>query len=177
LRILAHIAAAFLLVALCGGVWRIFPFDVVAPDPALVIAVFLGASARGRVWECTVAALVIGYLGDVLGGGPRGLGAFVLGSTCLLARLATGRLLVRGSLFVAVFTFGAAVAAATLTLAARAAFGGASGPLDREVVSVVGSAFLTALIAPAIFRLGRGIDARFARTEREREALRDGFLT
>jgi hypothetical protein len=32
-------------------------------------------------------------------------------------------------------------------------------------------------VAPLVFRLGRWIDARFARTEREREALREGYLT
>jgi rod shape-determining protein MreD len=176
-RILSHIAAAFLLLVVTGGIWRVFPFDVVAPAPALVIAVFLGASVRGRVWECTIAALMIGYIDDVLSGAPRGLGAFVLGSVCLQTRVVTARLLVRGSLFISIFTFFAAVVAATLTLIARAAFGAGGAPLSLEVMSVVGGAFLTALVAPAVFRLCRGIDRRFARTEREREALRDGFLT
>ena len=177
MRVVAHILAAFLLLAVTGGIWRVFPFDVLAPDPALVVAVFLGASARGRLWECTIAALLIGYIDDVLSGAPRGLGAFVLGTIAVLMRLASARLLVRGSVFIAIICFVAAVVAAALTLAARAAFGAGGPPLELEVMSVVGSAFLTALIAPAIFRMCRAIDGRFARTEREREALREGLLT
>jgi rod shape-determining protein MreD len=176
-RVLAHIAAAFALLILIGGTWRVLPFDIIAPTPALVVAVFLGASVRGRLWESTLAALLIGYLDDVLAGAPRGLAAFVLGTTCLLTRLATARLLVRGSVFISVFTFVAAITAAALTLAVRAAFGVPGPPLELEVMNVVGSSFLTALVAPPIFRLCRGIDARFARTEREREALREGFLS
>ncbi len=177
MRILFHIGAAFLLLVVTGGLWRILPFDVVAPDLALIVAVYLGASLRGRAWECTIAALTIGYIDDVLSGTPRGLYAFVLGATCLVTRLATARLLVRGGIFTAIFVFVASVAAAALTLVARAAFGRGASPLSLEVMSIVGSAFLTALVAPAVFRLCRWIDARFARTEREREALRDGFLT
>jgi rod shape-determining protein MreD len=176
MRVLLHIVSAFLLIVLTGGVWRVLPFDVVAPDLGLVVAVYLGASLRGQAWEHTMAAMTIGYLADVVVGAPRGLGALVLGCACLLTRLGTARFLVRGSLFTGVFVFAAGIVSGSLTLLLRAAFGATGAPLSLEVMSVVGSAFLTAVLAPGVFRICRAIDGRFARTEREREALREGFL-
>ena len=38
-------------------------------------------------------------------------------------------------------------------------------------------ALLSAVLAPLVFKVCRLIDARFARTEREREAAREGYLT
>lgn len=175
MRTVTHVLCAFLLTVLVGGLWRIMPFDVLVPDLALLVALYLGACVRGQAWEATLAAVVIGYLADVVGGAPRGLGALVLGATCLLARLATARLLVRGAIFTTVFSWVGALFASALTITLRAAYGG--GDLDRDITVGLGASFLTGLLAPAVFRVCRGIDARYARTAREREALREGYLT
>ena len=42
---------------------------------------------------------------------------------------------------------------------------------------VVGDALVTALLAPLLFTVFRATDARFARTRRERETLRQGYLS
>ena len=175
MRVIAHMTAAFLLVVVVAALWRLTPFDVVTPDVALLVALYLGASVRGQAWEVTIAALCIGYLADVVGGAPRGLGAFVLGATCLLARVATARLLVRGTVFTTVFCLVGALFAAALTFGLRAGFG-ALGRLAIELPAALGSSLLTAFFAPLVFRICRWIDARFARTAREREALREGYL-
>ena len=174
MRVVAHITAAFLLVVFVAAAWRVTPFAVIIPDVALLVALYLGASVRGQAWEVTVAALVIGYLADIVGGAPRGLGAFILGTACLLARLATGRLLVRGTIFTIVFCMLGAFAAAALSFGVRALFG-ELGRLAIELPAALGSALLTAFLAPTVFRTCRWIDARFARTARERQALREGF--
>ena len=55
---------------------------------------------------------------------------------------------------------------------------GAEGaPVGSQAAVVFGSAALTGVVAPFVFRMCRAVDARFARTEREREALREGYLT
>jgi rod shape-determining protein MreD len=177
MRTVTHVLFAFALTVVAGSVWRVAPFDVAAPDLAVLVALYLGASVRGHAWEATLAALLIGYLADVVGGAPRGLGALVLGSTCLLARLATARLLVRGTIFTAVFSWLGALFASAATLLARAAYGARAGDLDRELAAALGATVLTAVLAPLVFRACRGIDARYARTAREREALREGYLT
>ena len=176
MRAATHVVAAFLLSVLAGAFWRVMPFDVVAPQVALLVALYLGASVRGQTWEATAAALAIGYLHDIVEGGPRGLAAFVLGAVCLLARLATARLLVRGTVFIMVFSWSGAVVAAVMTWIVRAA-GGGTVRLADELPAAFGATVLTALVAPVVFRVGRTIDARFARTQREREALREGYLT
>jgi hypothetical protein len=176
MRAAAHVLAAFLLIVLTGALWRVVPADVVAPQVGLLVALYLGASVRGQVWEATAAALAVGYLHDIVDGGPRGLFAFVLGAVCLLARVATARLLVRGTVFIMVFTWSGAAVAVVLTWVLRAALGGAVRVVD-ELPAALGSTVVTALAAPLVFRIGRVIDARFARTQREREALREGYLT
>jgi rod shape-determining protein MreD len=176
MRTITHVLFAFALVLVVGGLWRITPFDVVVPDVALLVGLYLGASVRGHAWEATLAALVIGYLGDVVGGAPRGTGALVVGVACVLARLATARLLVRGAAFTTVFAWIGALVAAGLSLLLRFVHG-ASGDFDRELAAALGTVLVTGLAAPVIFRACRGIDARYARTAREREALREGYLT
>jgi len=176
MRIVVHVVSAFVLTVLLGAVWRLTPFELIVPNLPLLYALFLGASSRNPIWEATLATLVIGYLADVVGGAPRGLGAFVLGTICILTRLMSTRLLFRGWLLVAILSFVAAAAAGLETLA-LCAFGGAgTGPLPRELALIGGSALATAFFSPLVFRLCRSIDARFARTEREREAVREGYL-
>lgn len=176
MRLGAHIGSCFVLLVLVGALWRITPFEVIAPDFALLFAVYLGITPRSSIGEAVAAALACGYLHDVLAGAPRGLGSFVLGAMCVLARLVTARLLVRGGLFVAVFSFVAAGLAAVILLLVRLPLDAPIGSASAELVAALGSSALTALVAPAVFRLCRTIDARFARTQREREALREGFL-
>jgi cell shape-determining protein MreD len=139
MRAASHVVAAFLWLVLLGALWRVTPFDIVAPQVALLVALYLGASVRGQVWEATAASLVIGYLHDVIDGGPRFLGAFVLGAVCFLARLATARLLVRGATFIMVFTWIGAVAAVALTWLLRVVVGDAAPSWEHEVPAALGS--------------------------------------
>lgn len=177
MRVATHILTAYLLLVLFGAVWRVLPFEVVTPHLAAVFAVYLGMTAPSGLLSAVLGGLVIGYLADLLTGTPRGLNALVAGLLGMGCRLLAARLLLRGRLFIAVFSFVAALAAALLSLGARAYFGAGLGVWHREVQVALGSAFLTALVAPSVFRLCRLVDARFARTEREREAVREGYLS
>lgn len=176
MRIVVHVGCSFALTVLLGALWRLTPFELVVPNLPLLYALFLGASSRNPIWEATAAAIVIGYLADVVAGAPRGLGALVLGTICILTRLVSTRLLFRGWLLVAVLSFVAAAVAGVLTLALCVVVVGGIGPLPRELFIVGGSALATAFLSPLTFRLCRTIDARFARTQREREAVREGYL-
>src|SRR5262249_32822080 len=157
--------------------WRVTPFEIVAPNLALLFALYLGVSGRSSLWEATAAVLAIGFVHDVLAGAPRGLGALVLATMCILARVVTTRLLVRGAVFVSIVGFVGAGGAALLTIFVEISFDARVAPAGAQLVAVLGSAALTALVAPAVFRLCRAVDARFARTQREREALREGYMT
>ena len=106
----------------------------------------------------------------------RRLIALVCALVCVGSRLASLRLLVRGRIFIATFVFAWAFGAFTLVAVLRVAVGGALGALLGQTIAVVGSAAATAVVAPTLFRLCRRIDVSFARTEREREAIREGYL-
>ncbi len=104
--------------------------------------------------------------------------AVLCGATCILSRITTTRLLVRGWVFIASLCGVAALLAYVVTVSIRAYFAGGlgGGSFAIQAVVAVGSSVLTAVLAPGIFRLCRSVDARFARTEREREAVREGYL-
>jgi rod shape-determining protein MreD len=177
MRILAHIGVGYLLLVLLGGIWRVTPFQVVSPDLTLIFAVYLGMALRSEVWKATAGIVVIGYLADVLAGSPRGLSSVVMGTVCILCRLVSARLLLRGRLFIGAFTFFAAIGAGLMTIGLRAYFAAGMGGVWDESLVLLGSAFLTGLLSPMVFRILRGLDARFARTQREREAVREGYLS
>jgi len=177
MRVLAQTVAYFVVAVLVGALWRVTPFEVVAPDVALLFVLYFGVTAaRATLPEATFAAIVIGYLHDVLAGAPRGAGAIVLGAVCILCRLSTARLLVRGRLFVAGFAFVGSLAAALVGAFIRVTFDAPVGRFFPELVTAVEAAAVTAIFAPPILRLCRWIDAKLARTQREREALREGYL-
>jgi rod shape-determining protein MreD len=177
MRAISHVIAAFFLMVFLGAVWRITPFEVLVPDVALIFALYLGISARSYLWDATIAVLMIGYLHDVLAGAPRGMSSLVLGIVAILCRIASTRLLLRGNLFVGVFTFVGAVFSGLLVMGIRVYFQSGLGPMGRELLACFGSALLSAVLAPLVFKICRLIDARFARTEREREAAREGYMT
>ncbi len=166
---------AFVFIALTGALWRVTPFEIIIPDVGLVFALYFGVTARGKAVEAVIAAMIVGYLADVLADAPRGLHATVFGTICLLGRLAASRLLLRGSLIVGVFTLVWSAAAGLAIVALRTGYGEA-GPWQRELLAAAGSALCTAVVAPLIFRFCRRLDGRFARTSREREAAREGWV-
>ena len=133
MRIVVHVGCSFVLTVLLGALWRLTPFEMIVPNLPLLYALYLGASSRNPIWEAAAAAIVIGYLGDVVTGAPRGVGAFALGTVCILTRLVSIRLLFRGWLLVAVLSFVAAAVAGLLTLGLCAYGGAGIGPLPREL--------------------------------------------
>jgi hypothetical protein len=176
MRHLALIGIAYILLVLVGPVWRLTPFDVVVPNMAAIFAAYLGVTARATIAGPTAAAVTVGYLADLLGGTPPGLMAFAAGAMCPLARFATTRLLVRGRTFVLVLCGAATLVVGLLVLGLRAYHGARVGGLGGEAITTLGSALVTGAVAVPVFRLLRVVDARFARTEREREAVLEGYL-
>jgi rod shape-determining protein MreD len=177
MRIVAHVAVAWLLLVAVGALWRLTPFEVVMPDLVLIFAVYLGITGRGWVFHAVAAVVVMGWLADVLAGAPRGLTSVVAGVVCVLCRVVSTRLLLRGRLFIATFTLVAALFANLLAFGLRAFFGGVFSTMGNELFVLAGQVLLTALVSPLVFTICRRIDALFARTEREREAVREGYLS
>jgi cell shape-determining protein MreD len=176
MRRAALVLLGYLLLIVLGAAWRITPFEVTVPNLSLIMAAYFGITAREHIAGATLAAIVVGYLSDLVGGSPLGLSALIAGVGCMGARLVTARLLVRGRGFIFVLLSSMSLVAAGLSYGLRAYHGAGRAPLANEALIALGCAVVTGVLALPVFRLCRSVDARFARTEREREAVREGFL-
>ncbi|GAB4562997.1 MAG: hypothetical protein Tsb0020_11780 [Haliangiales bacterium] len=199
MRVAAQVLLAYALMLVCGAIWHriadalepVLRLHHAIPDLVALSSVYLGLTARQQLAPATCGAVIIGYLGDLLLGTPRGTQALVAGVVCLLGHVIHRRLIVRGLLRTAILGAFAGLAAGLLGMLTRAYAGHlptalaeplvaagtapAPGSLMEQLGVLVWAALLTGLAGPVVFRLCRRLDARFARTQREREAAREGI--
>lgn len=176
MRLVAQVFLAYFLVLVIGTVWRFLPIGRAIPDLVALSAVYLGLAARERLAPAMLAAVIAGYLADLLIGTPAGLLATSAGTMCLLGHFVQGRLVVRGALVTAAFALVVGLVSGAVLMALRAWLGLLSPSFSSEVVTALWSALLTAAAGPLVFRLCRRMDARFARTRRERDAAAEGLI-
>ena len=157
-------AALVVLSALMGALPLSWGGRFAAPDVLLLVAMFVGLAARESVVSACVLGLLLGYLGDLFSGAPKGLHMVVYPVAVLAARAATTRLMVRGrvatALSAAVFALVFGVLIATL----RASFDPDAGwGALREVPAM---ALATAVVAPLMFRILGRLEKSFVRETR-----------
>jgi rod shape-determining protein MreD len=170
--------AAYALCVIVGACWRLLPLGPLrdgVPDLGALTAAYLGLTARRSLAAGVAGSVAIGYLVDVISGAPPGLGAVVLGLTCLVTRGAQQRILVRGTAMTVAFSAFAALVASALGLIVRAVAGIPLASPRVELSHLALVAVATALLGPLGWRLLRRIDAAFARTHRERDAALEGI--
>jgi len=172
----AQVFLAYFMLLVVGALWRLGPFERAIPDLVALCAVYLGLAARERLAPSMLAAVVMGYLADLLMGAPRGLLAAGAAVMCLAGHLVQGRLIVRGTLFTMALSASVGLTSGLVLMALRAWAGRLAGPIGSELVTLVLSALFTGAIGPLVFRLCRRVDARFARTQRERDAALEGLI-
>jgi cell shape-determining protein MreD len=185
MRSAAHVLAGYLLLLIAGAVWRLVPIDFAAPDLLAVFAVYLGLTARTvtvagnialRMAPATLASIVLGYLADLLSGTPRGTLALAAGLVCVAGQLVQRHLILRGLLASMALAFFAGLLSGLIVVLVRVWGGMTSGDSLREFGMLMASALLTGLLGPVVFRICRAIDARFARTARERDVTLGGLV-
>jgi cell shape-determining protein MreD len=169
------IVVAYAVLLVVGAVWRWTPLPRAMPDLAALFAVYLGLTARAQLAPSMLAAVVIGYLADLLMGTPRGALALDAAIVCLFAYVAHSRLLVRGLLFTVVFAALAGLVSGCVLIAIRTYLGIGPGGVVDELVMLAQTAALSGIAGPLVFRLCRAVDVRFARTQRERLAALEGL--
>jgi cell shape-determining protein MreD len=175
MRLAAQVFLAYFMLLVMGVLWRLGPLDRAIPDVVALCAIYLGLAARERVAPSVLASVVIGYLADLLLGAPLGLLSAAAGVMCLLGHFVQGRLIVRGLLFTAGFSAMVGLVSGLVLLALRALHGLVGQAFGTQVVTLLLSALTTGLAGPIVFRLCRQVDARFARTQRERDAAIEGL--
>lgn len=169
---------AYGLMLVVAVVWPALPLPLIGdtpPDLAAVTAGYLGLTARRGLAGAVGAAVVTGYLADLLSGAPRGLLALTAGLVCLAAVGVQRRILVRGWMLTGGFAVTAALLATVLALLIRLATGDPLGDGAAETWAAVRVAFATGLCGLVVLRLYRRVDAAFARTHREREHALEGL--
>jgi rod shape-determining protein MreD len=173
------VLAAYALCVIVGACWRLLPLQLVrdaVPELGALTAAYLGLTARRGLAPAIGGSVTIGYLADVISGTPAGLGALVLGITCLVTRSAQQRILVRGAAMTIGFSAFVALVAGVVGLLVRAVAGVRLASIAVELSHLALVVAATALIGPLVWRLFRRIDAAFARTHREREAALEGLM-
>jgi cell shape-determining protein MreD len=174
MRVAAQVLLAYGLILLFGCLWQYLPLDRAVPDVAALSAIYLGLTARQRLAPATLGAVLIGYLSDLLLGTPRGSQALVAGVLCILGHVIHRRLLLRGRMVTMGLAAFTGLCAGLLGTLVRLYAGHL--PDGGDVIgALIRAALVTGLIGPLVFRSCRAVDARFARTHREREAAREGL--
>ncbi len=176
MRLAAQIVVAYLSLLVLSAVWRLFPWSEIVPNIAVLVAAYLGLTARDKAAPSVASAVFIGYLADLLYGTPVGLIALISGLTCTACHLIQGRLLVRGSIFTTVFAGFIALASELFTLLVRRVSGLLPAGWSSELGILALSILITGLLGPVVFRSCRFVDSRFARTRRERDAAASGMI-
>jgi len=174
MRVAAQVLLAYGLILLFGCSWHYLPLDLAVPDVAALSAIYLGLTARQLLAPATAGAVIIGYLSDLLLGTPRGSQALIAGILCLLGHLIHRRLLLRGRMVTMLLAAFTGLAAGLLGTPVRW-FAGHLPDGGDLIGALLQASLVTGLMGPLVFRSCRAVDARFARTHREREAAREGL--
>ncbi len=140
----------------------------IVPSLTLPLIVFMGVHEYSLVRGAAVA-FAIGYLCDIFAGTPVGLYTFTSVVVFVLARAAGVRLAAQTTWMQVVLALGFAAAQSLLVLLLLAIFGRErDGWVPRSVFPfALPRIIMTALVAPAIFRLARRVDLATSRNRGE----------
>jgi len=175
MRIAAQMILAYLVLLVLAAVWRLLPLSEFSPNIIVLFGAYLGLSARGEVAPSVAGAIGIGYLGDLLMGTPVGLSSLTAGLVCAVCHLIQGRLLVRGAVFTVVFATLTALSAGLLVLVVRGISGLLPYGVGPELWRTLLGAMFSGLMGPFVFQVCRQVDARFAKTRRQRDVASTGM--
>jgi rod shape-determining protein MreD len=143
-----QLVIGYALTVLQASLQALVPVRVLVPELGFLVALYVGLSAKDDVAGACAVALVLGYVTDLLAGAPKGLHALVFALACLAAKAASLRLLLRGALVPAAFTFLVSLAGAAVVVGTRAHFG--EGSLRPLAIAPLQAA-MTALACPLVF--------------------------
>jgi rod shape-determining protein MreD len=165
-------ALALLLAALQAALLRWVGGGAVSLALPLAVVVYLGLHA-GNV-DGAVGAAAVGYVVDLMAGGPKGLMTFLAVALFLFARLAGAALSVQGKAgfgvltAVGVFLFGLAA-----LLFQRAVSPAESAPAFRLLGRMLVEALLTGALSPVVLLAMRRVDRLLTREDPGLLGLRD----
>jgi hypothetical protein len=157
-------AAALLLVSVQAALLRFIGGGAFSLSLALPVVVYLGLSA-GNV-DGAVGAAAVGYVIDLMAGGPKGLMTSLAVALFLFSRLAVAALSIHGKTgFAVLSTVGTFLFGLGALLLTRAVSPAETAPGFRLLGRVLVDALLTGALSPLVLLGMRRLDGLFAREE------------
>ncbi len=157
----AAVALGLALLLLRSTLLPLLGLAALGPDLVFPLVVFYGA--RGRFAQGVVLTIVLGYLSDLLGGGPPGLYLLHYALAFTLAQLLSGRVAMHGLAIPALLVFAFDVAGgAVLSLL----FGAWGQPLPRPAGGLLLDAAITALFSLPLIPVLRALQRVTTREEK-----------
>jgi hypothetical protein len=178
MRSASLVLICYVLMLVTGVLWwrlPLGPLRLTPPDLAALTAGYLGLTARRGIAGPVAAAVITGYLADLLTGAPAGLFALVGGVTCVLAFLIQRRILVRGRALTLAFAASTGLAAQILVWMLLTFAGEPLPTFEHPLLTMAMAGLTTGVIGLGALRLYRRVDAAFARTHRERDHALEGL--
>lgn len=167
----AIIAFGFLLLVAQSAFAAVVPYDLVVPNAALAIVLYMGQRGYDGA-KGSMIAFALGYLMDALAGSPLGLYTFVAVAVFLLSRIAALRLFLKGWFFEILLTLLWSIVAGVLLLLVRGLFDQDFRSLLTHLKIVVCRAAATAVVAPLVFRAMAWLESVTPQRKAEGRALR-----
>ena len=166
------IGLGFLLLIAQSTFAAVVPFDLVVPNAALAVVIYMGLHGYNAGYGAVVS-FALGSLMDTFAGGPLGLYTFVAVAVFLLSRIAALRLFLKGWLFEIALTLFWAAVAGVLVLLVRGLFDQDFRSLLTNLKIVTCRAAATAVVAPLVFRAMAWLEGMTAKRKAEGRAFRD----
>ena len=155
---------ALVLASVQAALLRYLGGGVVSLALALPIVVYLGL--HGGNVEGAVGAVAVGYVVDLMAGGPKGLMTFLAVALFLCSRLAGAALSIQGKIGFAVLSFaGTFVYGAAALLLTRVVSPVESAPSFSLLGRILVEALLTGLISPVVLVAMRRVEGLYVREE------------
>jgi rod shape-determining protein MreD len=164
------IAFGFLLLVAQSTFAAVVPFDLIVPNAALAVIIYMGLHGYNAGYGAVVS-FAIGYLMDSFAGSSLGLYTFVAVAVFLLSRIAALRLFLKGWLFEIGLTLFWSAVAGVLVLLVRGLFDQDFRSLLSHLKIVFCRAVATAVVAPLVFRAMAWLDRVTAKRKAEGRAL------
>lgn len=165
------IAFGFLLLVAQSTFAAAVPFDLIVPNAALAIVIYMGLHGYNAGYGAIIS-FVIGYLMDTFAGSPLGLYTFATVAVFLLSRIAALRLFLKGWIFEIVLTLVWAAVSGILVVLVRGLFDQDFRSLLTHLKIVFFRAAATAVVAPLVFRVMAWLERVTARRKAEGKAFR-----
>jgi rod shape-determining protein MreD len=165
------IALGFLLLVAQSTFAAVVPFDMVVPNAALAVVIYMGLHGYNAGYGAVIS-FALGYLMDAFAGSPLGLYTFVAVAVFLLSRIAALRLFLKGWVFEIVLTLFWAAVSGILVLLVRGLFDQDFRSLLTHLKIVLFRAAATAVVAPLVFRAMAWLERVTAKRKAEGRAFR-----